>query len=116
MPLPRRMIAGVRRVSRRAQRAARLTDSQWRAATASAGTLLVALMFGGVGFALDPAELFALLGLGGALILSLLAFGHLLSAVVGAVMGSAALALLAVGLYVILAAVWVRLMRHPVEA
>lgn len=116
MPLAKRASAGLRTASRRAQRAARLTDAQWRAAIGSLGTLMVAVVFGGVSIALDPGELFALLGLGGALLLSVLAFGHLLSAVVGAVMSSAALALVAVGLYVGLAAVWVRLMRHPVEA
>ena len=83
-PLPRRALLGIRKASLRAQRAAHLTDTQWRAAVGGIGTLL--------------------------------ALGHLLSAVVGAVMGSAALAALAIALFICLAAIWVRLMRQPVEA
>lgn len=116
MPPHRRVIAGLQHASHRAQHAARLTDAQWRAAVGSAGTLLVALVFGGVGFALDPSEMVALLGLVGALVVSLLALGHLLSVAVGAVMSSAVLVLVGIALYIGLAAVWVRLMRHPMEA
>lgn len=115
-PFSRRVVAGIRKISHRAQRAAHLTDTQWRAAVGGIGTLLVALVFGGVGFAVDPGEMFALLGVAGALLVSLLAMGHMLSAVVGAVMGSAVLAVLAIALFVSLAAIWVRLMRQPVEA
>lgn len=116
MPPHRRALASLRDASRRAQHAVRLTDRQWRAAIGSVGTLAVALVFGGVGFALDPSEMFALLGVVGALVVSLLALGHLLSTVVGAVTGSAVLLLVGAVLYLALAAVWVRLMRHPLEA
>jgi hypothetical protein len=93
-----------------------LTEQQRRAALRKAGTLAVALVCGGLGLALDPAEVFTALGLASALILSALALGHLLAAAVGAVMGSAAVALAAFMLYAVLAMLWVRLVRHPIEA
>lgn len=93
-----------------------LTEQQRRAALRKIGTLALALLCGGLGLALDPAEVFTALGLAGALFLSTLALGHLLAAAVGAVMGSAAVALAAFVLYAVLAMLWVRLVRHPVEA
>jgi hypothetical protein len=93
-----------------------LTEQQRRAALRKVGTLALALLCGGLGLALDPAEVFTALGLAAALFLSALAMGHLLAAAVGAVLGSAAVALAAFLLYAMLAMLWVRLVRHPVEA
>lgn len=94
----------------------RLTEPQRRAALRKAGTLALALVCGGVSLALDPAEIFTALGLSGALVLSTLTLGHFLAAAVGAVMSNAVVALAAFVLYTVLAVLWVRLVRRPVEA
>ena len=119
-PLPasldRRLIAIFGAATWIGARYGQLTEQQRRAALRKIGTLALALLCGGLGLALDPAEVFTALGLAGALFLSTLALGHLLAAAVGAVMGSAAVALAAFVLYTVLAMLWIRLVRHPVEA
>jgi hypothetical protein len=94
----------------------RPTERQRRAALRKAGALSLVLLFGGLSLALNPAEVVTLLGLASALLLALLAVGHLLVTAVGAVMGNAVVACVAIMLYTALAALWVRLVRHPVEA
>lgn len=86
-----------------------------RLALTGAGTVIVALLCG-LGFALDPGEGLAALGLAGAILLSTLALAHLLSIAVGAILGDALLAGLAGAVYVALTLLWVQLVRRPVEA
>lgn len=114
--LSRHLLGTSGTAARRLRRSALLTERQWRAAIGGAGTLALALVFGGVSMALDPSEIFSMLGVLSAVVLSALTVGHLLSTAVGAIMSSAILGCLAVALYVALCLVWVRLVRHPVEA
>lgn len=92
-----------------------LSPRQRQVAVGGASTLGLALLCL-LGLALDPGEVVALLGIVSAVMLALLAVGHLLSATVLSILGSGMFALVAVALYVALAAVWVRLIRRPVEA
>lgn len=92
-----------------------LSERQRRVALGGASTLGLAALCA-LGLALDPSEVFALLGIFSAVVLTLLAVGHLLSAAVAAVLGSGLLAIAVVALYTGLAALWVRLVRSPLEA
>jgi hypothetical protein len=92
-----------------------LSPRQRKVALGGASTLGLALLCL-LGVALDPGEVVALLGIVSAVMLGLLAVGHLLSATVLAVLSSGMLAVLAIALYAALAALWVRLVRRPVEA
>jgi hypothetical protein len=92
-----------------------LTQRQRHVALGGLSTLALALLCG-LGLALDPAEAFTLLGVLSALILSAVAVGHLLSAAVTAILGSGLLAVVAIAIYLLLAAGWVRLVGSPVEA
>ncbi len=114
--LAHRLLAGFWSTPWIAARYGHLVERQRRVALRGAGALAVVLLFGGLSLALDPAEVVALLGLAGAVLLSVLAIGHLLVAAVGAVMGNAVVACVAIALYAALAALWVRLVRRPVEA
>jgi hypothetical protein len=92
-----------------------LSERQRRVALGGAGTLGLAVLCL-LGLALDPSEVFAVLGLLSALVLSLFAVGHLLSATIAAILGSGLLAIAAIALYAGLAALWIQLVRRPVEA
>jgi hypothetical protein len=92
-----------------------LSERQRRVALGGAGTLGLALLCL-LGLALDPGEVLAVLSLIGAVTLALLAVGHLLSATVTTIFGSGVLAAVAISAYLALAALWVRLIRQPVEA
>jgi hypothetical protein len=81
----------------------------------AAGTLELALCFT-LGVVLDPGVLFAALGILSAVVLSALAVGHLLSAAVVALMGSTLLAAVTTVMFVGLAALWINLVRRPLEA
>jgi hypothetical protein len=92
-----------------------LTERQRRAALRSVTTLVAALLAAALGLVLDPSVVFTLLGVISAFALSSLVMSHLLAAAVGAVMGSAMLGLAVLALFAVLAALWIRLVRHPVE-
>ena len=92
-----------------------LSERQRRVALGGAGTLGMALLCL-LGLALDPGDMVALLSIVGAVMVALLAVGHLLSATVATVLGSGVFAAVAIALYVGFAALWVRLVRRPIEA
>ncbi|HEV2236691.1 MAG TPA: hypothetical protein VGR57_08535, partial [Ktedonobacterales bacterium] len=70
-----------------------------RVALGGAGTMALALVVGGVGAALAPSEVFALMGVVSALLFSTIAAGHLLTAAMHAIMGTSVLAIGACLLY-----------------
>ncbi|GAC1447458.1 MAG: hypothetical protein PVSMB4_02920 [Ktedonobacterales bacterium] len=96
-----------------ALRPAFLPERRWRAALGGLGTLVLLV---GMSLTLDPTIVFTGIGVASAMTLFSLALGHLLSAAVGAILGSTVLALAAMALYATLAVLWVHLVRRPVEA
>lgn len=115
-PLARRLLNKAASTTRRLRRSASLTERQWRAAVGGMGTLVVALVFGGVSMALVPAEAVTVLGVLSALLWAAWTVSHLVTAALGTILSSAILACLAVVLYGALFFLWVRLVRRPVEA
>jgi hypothetical protein len=114
--IPNQLAGATASSARGWRRSVQLTERQWRAALGGIGTLALAVIFGGVSVALDPSEVFSVLGMLSAVLLSALTVGHMLSTAVGAIMSSALLGCLAIALYAALCVLWVRLVRRPVEA
>lgn len=112
-PLARRISAALRSPRLMALRPAFLPERHWRAALGGLGTLTVLF---GISLTFDPTIVFTGIGVASAMMLFSLTLGHLLSAAVGAILGSTTLALVALVLYATLAVLWVHLVRRPVEA
>jgi hypothetical protein len=122
VPLPQRPTARWLPVTLMAARSLRALPGRYRlsaryrrVALSGAGTMALALVVGGLGVAVAPSEVLALMGVVSALLFSTVAIGHLLSAAMTAIMGTTALAIGACLLYAALAVAWVRLVRRPVE-